>query len=140
MTQQPAGPATRAAPGWLLLAGCLVFVVTLAAYLYAEGQHIESSPILWLGGAIVGALFLGGQLTNLGGRVDTVADLARKVDGQTNGGLDTRIAAAVAAELARRDAVKASGMLAHQAGLSVAQAAPYAPTRVVPPAGSPDQT
>jgi hypothetical protein len=79
--------------------GVAVFVATLAAWLYGETVHIDTTIVWTVAGPIVLALFVGQQLGN-------TADAAKQAASQTNGALDARVKAAVAAALADRDAAR----------------------------------
>lgn len=79
--------------------GVVVFVATLAAWLYGEQAHVDTTIVWTVAGPIVLALFVGHQLGN-------TADAAKQAASQTNGVLDARVKAAVAAALADRDAAR----------------------------------
>jgi hypothetical protein len=79
--------------------GVVVFVATLAAWLYGEAHHVDTTIVWTVAGPIILALFVGHQL-------GTTSDAAKQAASQTNGVLDARVKAAVAAALADRDAAR----------------------------------
>lgn len=80
--------------------GVVVFVATLIAWLYGESiAHVNTTIVWTVAGPIILALFVGQQLGN-------TADAAKQAASQTNGALDARVKAAVAAALADRDAAR----------------------------------
>ena len=79
--------------------GVIIFVSTLAAWLFGEFQGVDTT-ILWaVATPVVMALFVGGQL----GRV---AESSAAAATQTNGSMSERIKAAVSSALADRDAAR----------------------------------
>lgn len=79
-----------------LVAGVVVFALTLGAWLYAELNGIDSGPLFYMAVPVVGAMFLVSP-------VNKAADAAQQAATQTNGGLESRIKAAVSSALADRD-------------------------------------
>lgn len=80
--------------------GVVVFLGTLAAWLYGESvAHVDTTIVWTIAGPIILALFVGQQL-------GTATEAAQQAANQTNGVLDARIKAGVAAALADRDAAR----------------------------------
>lgn len=79
--------------------GVVVFLGTIAAWLYGESIHVNTAIVWTVAGPIIVALFVGHQL-------GTTADAAKQAASQTNGVLDARIKASVSAALADRDAAR----------------------------------
>ena len=91
---------TRVPTTITMLFGVVIFVSTLAAWLYGESvAHIDTAIVWTVSGPIILALFVGHQL-------GATADAAQQAANQTNGVLGDRIKAAVAAALADRDAAR----------------------------------
>lgn len=83
----------------MLIIGAVIFVAVIAAWLFAEFNHIGTGALLAFAVPVVGALFIGHQL-------GSTADAAKQAVSQTNGGLDGRVKSAVSAALADRDAAR----------------------------------
>ena len=91
---------TRVPTTITMLFGVVIFVATLAAWLYGESvAHVDTTIVWTVSGPIILALFVGHQL-------GATADAAQQAANQTNGVLGDRIKAAVAAALADRDAAR----------------------------------
>ncbi len=82
-----------------LIAGTIIFLATVAAWLYGELNHINTSALLTMSVPVIGALFM------VGG-INAARDAAQQAASQTNGAMDTRIKAQVAAALGDRDAAR----------------------------------
>ena len=99
----------------MMIIGTIVFVATLGAWLFAEFNHIGTVALLAFAAPVVVALFVGQQL-------GATRDAAQQAAAQTNGALDSRIKAGVAAALADRDAARtrqANGDISGQPAVSV---------------------
>ena len=83
----------------MMIIGAVIFVCVTAAWLTAEFNHIGTGALLAFAVPVVGALFIGQQL-------GATRDAAQQAASQTNGALDARIKAGVAAALADRDAAR----------------------------------
>ena len=83
----------------MYIVGLILAVTTIAAWLYAEGQGINSGPLFIFVVPIVTALFIG---HNLG----ATKEAAQQAAAQTNGPLKDRMKSAVAEALAERDAAR----------------------------------
>lgn len=79
--------------------GVVIFIATLAAWLYGETAHIDTTIVWTVSGPIILALFVGHQL-------GTTSDAAKQAASQTNGTMEARVKSAVAAALADRDAAR----------------------------------
>ena len=91
---------TRVPTTITMLFGVVIFVSTLAAWLYGESvAHVDTTIVWTVSAPIILALFVGHQL-------GATADAAQQAASQTNGVLGDRIKAAVAAALADRDAAR----------------------------------
>jgi len=97
-----------------MIFGVVIFLASLAAWLWGE-THAVNTDILWIVATpVVMALFVGQQL-------GATAEHAQQAATQTNGALDSRIKAGVAAALADRDAARtrqANGDISAQAAAS----------------------
>lgn len=78
------------------LAGVVVYVATIAALVVLLMQDRPVDEVMLLAGPVVGALLVSGSV---GARLDPVAARVAKIDEQTNGILDQRIAEGVRAAL-----------------------------------------
>ena len=79
--------------------GTVIFLATLAAWLWGE-THGVKTDVLWIVSVpVVGGLFLGESISG-------AKKAAEQAAAQTNGLLDGRVKAAVAAALADRDAAR----------------------------------
>lgn len=83
----------------MLIIGMVIFVSTLAAWVFAEVNGISTGALLAFAVPVVGALFVGHQ-------IGKAADAAQQAANQTNGVMESRIESAVASALARRDAAR----------------------------------
>ena len=91
---------TRVPTTITMLFGVVIFISTLAAWLYGESvAHVDTTIVWTVSSPIILALFVGHQL-------GATADAAQQAANQTNGVLGDRIKAAVAAALADRDAAR----------------------------------
>ena len=79
--------------------GVIVFVATLAAWLYASSNGIPSEMLWAVSTPVVLGLFVGQQLAH-------TSEQAQKAADATNGALPERIKAAVTSALADRDAAR----------------------------------
>lgn len=79
--------------------GTIIFVATLAAWLYASERGIDTTVLWTVTTPVVGALFIGGALNK-------TAEHAEQAAVQTNGSMDHKIKSAVSAALADRDAAR----------------------------------
>ena len=79
----------------MLIIGTIVFVVTIAAWLVAEFNDVPTGALLAFAVPVVAALFLANGLNRT-----TAA--AQQAAAQTNGALDARIKAGVAAGIAEQ--------------------------------------
>ena len=77
--------------------GTVIFIATLAAWLFGSLNHIDTNVLWSVVTPVIGALFIG---TSLG----RVANSAQQAAIQTNGGMSDKIEAAVSTALAKRDA------------------------------------
>lgn len=85
--------------GGQLAAGVVIFVVVVAAWVYAKAHGIETGELISFAVPVVGALFLAGP-------IGAAASSAQQAAHQTNGVLGDRIEAAVSSALAKRDAAR----------------------------------
>lgn len=83
----------------MIAAGTIIVLATLAAWLYAAKNGIESSPLWAFSIPIAGALLIGHQLSRVG-------ENAKQAAVQTNGNMEARMKAAAAQALAERDAAR----------------------------------
>lgn len=83
----------------MMIIGAVIFVCVTVAWLVAEFNHIGTGALLAFAVPVVAALFVGQQL-------GATRDAAQQAASQTNGALDSRIKAGVAAALADRDAAR----------------------------------
>ena len=79
----------------MLVIGTIVFIVTIAAWLIAEFNHVPTGALLAFSVPVVAALFLANNLNR-------TAEAAQQAAAQTNGALDARIKAGVAAGIAEQ--------------------------------------
>ena len=79
----------------MLIIGTIVFVVTIAAWLVAEFNHVPTGALLAFAVPVVAALFLANGLNR-------TAAAAQQAAAQTNGALDARIKSGVAAGIAEQ--------------------------------------
>lgn len=80
----------------MLAVGAVLFVVLVAAWLFAELNHVGTGPLFTLAGPIIAGLFLVGPISE-------TRNAAQAAAAQTNGVMDGRVKAAVTAALAERD-------------------------------------
>lgn len=85
--------------------GTVIFVVTVAAWLYSALNNIDSGVLWNVAVPVIIALFVGDKLRE-------TADAAKQAATQTNGNLDMRIENGVTAALSRRDAARTWAQLA----------------------------
>jgi hypothetical protein len=97
-TPQP-GPGVGTAQLVMLLAGTVITIATIGAWLYGATHGIDTAPLFAFVIPVVGALFVA---QNLG----KTSEAAQQAANQTNGQLGPRIKAAVAEALADRDAAR----------------------------------
>ena len=102
--------------------GTIIFVATLAAWLYGEQMGVETTTLWTVSTPVVMALFIGTA-------VGEAADAARQAAAQTNGAMDPRIKAAVAAALADRDAARTRQAVGDLGDAGSRYATPDAPER-----------
>ena len=82
-----------------MIVGVIVFVATLTCWLVAEMNGISTGPILGFAVPVVGALFIGNNIS-------AARSAAEQAANQTNGSLEARVKAGTAAALADRDAAR----------------------------------
>lgn len=82
-----------------LVVGCLIYVSTIAAWFFASREGIDTGPLFYIAGPVIGSLFLAGPISK-------AADSASQAAAQTNGVMEARIEAATARALAKRDAAR----------------------------------
>jgi hypothetical protein len=89
------GPRSSANPTAVLIAGAVIFLATVAAYLFCEVNHLNSGPMLYLAGPVIAALLIANRVDSLGNRtnrqLEHVAGEVQTVKQQTNGELTARI-------------------------------------------------
>ena len=93
MTDQPYTP--RPTPGMMII-GTVIFVATLAAWLYAETHDVDTSALLAFAVPVVGALFLSSGIS-------AARSAAEQSANQTNGSMDAKIRAAMGSALSEHD-------------------------------------
>lgn len=79
--------------------GTVIFIATLAAWLYASERGIDTTVLWTVTTPVIGALFIGGALSK-------TADHAEQAAIQTNGSMEAKIKAQVSSALADRDAAR----------------------------------
>lgn len=104
-----------------LVIGALVTLAAIGAWVFAKLNNLDTGELMAFVVPIVGALFLVGQVAK-------GAEAAQQAAQQTNGMLDARVKAAVAAALADRDAART-----RQAVGDIAEAQELAAPRVADP-------
>jgi hypothetical protein len=82
-----------------LVAGTVIFLATVGAWLYAAERGMETSPLFFIAGPVIGSLFLISPITR-------AADGAQAAALQTNGQMKSTIKAAVNEALGDRDAAR----------------------------------
>jgi hypothetical protein len=94
-------PVSRTTPTGLavLVAGVIIFLATLTAWLIAGHMGIDPGPLFYIAGPVIASLFVA---PSLGKAADNAAQAAT----QTNGQLDARLEAAAGRALAKRDAAR----------------------------------
>ena len=98
-TDRPMGPGVGTAQLVMLIAGTIITIVTIGAWLFAATHGIDTAPLFAFVIPIVGALFVANGLGK-------TAEHAQQAATQTNGMMGPRIKAAVAEALADRDAAR----------------------------------
>lgn len=83
----------------MMIIGCIIFVSTLATWVYAESIGIPTGALFAIAGPVIGALFLVGPIS-------TAAKSAEQAAQQTNGVMEERMIAAASKALAIRDAAR----------------------------------
>lgn len=83
----------------MMIIGAVIVAIVLVVWLIAEFNHVPTGALLAFAVPVVGALFLTSPIA-------AARDAAQAAAGQTNGVLDSRIKAGVAAALADRDAAR----------------------------------
>lgn len=76
--------------------GTVIFLATLAAWLYGSERGIDTTVLWSVTTPVIGFLFIGGALNK-------TAEHAEQAAVQTNGSMDSKIKAAVSSALADRD-------------------------------------
>lgn len=79
--------------------GTIIFVATLAAWLYGSERGIDTNVLWSVVTPVIGFLFIGGALNK-------TAEHAEQAAVQTNGSMDSKIKAAVSSALADRDSAR----------------------------------
>lgn len=79
-----------------MMFGTIIFLATLAAWLYGEAHNIDTGVVWTVTTPVIGFLFIGGALNK-------TADAAEQAAIQTNGSMDAKIKSAVSSALADRD-------------------------------------
>lgn len=131
-------PGRNPNPNAVLIVGALLAVVTLAAYLFAEMEKLQTGPMLAIMGPVLAGLLIADRLdrlkTSQADKLEDVAQVARKVEHQTNGALASTVRAitaeVVSEQFRARDAAKAE---AHAARTAQAVMSPAPPTAPGPP-------
>lgn len=113
-------PNTRASGNVTIAVGGILFVVLTLVYAWGVHDHIEMSPLLQWGGAIVAALLVGGQMSSaLSGKLAPVKEQLQMIQKQTNGELSNAITEQIKTSLSSaefREIVRSevSAALTHQ--------------------------
>jgi len=118
-----------------LLAGTVLLLATMAAWLYMRSQHMEDTGLLALVSPVITYLILGGKVDAAAdGQNATLAhhsETLAKISRNTNGELDRRIVegsrAAITEALAHRDAAIAAGVVTTAPAITAAAAARTTP-------------
>lgn len=95
---------THPMPTRSLVAGTVIFLATLAAWLYGAQAGVDTTMLWAVSTPLVLGLFLGETVT-------AAATSARQAAIQTNGSLEGRVKAATAQALAERDAARTRQVL-----------------------------
>ena len=99
LDHRPPQPGVTTPQLVMLLAGTLITVATIGAWLFAATKGIDTAPLFAFTIPVVGTLFVANGLSK-------TSEAAQQAATQTNGLLGPRIKAAVSEALADRDAAR----------------------------------
>lgn len=124
-------PTSTRPSRWSMTFGVVIFLASLAAWLFGEMNGIDANVVWMVSGPLLVALFIGTK-------VDDAKTAAEQAAAQTNGVLDGRIKSSVAAALADRDAARTrqtNGDIGHPPPPGTASTwapTPASPARAIP--------